>query len=69
MSSEAEVQPLPGIILDQDDDNKELGIGADLDGDGKADINVKLSIKDPTVWAVIGWIIAGVSIARNLNIW
>ena len=63
-------QPLkPGIILDADEDKGEVSVGVDLDGDGKADFSKKFTVKDPTVWAAIGWIIAGLSIAKHLGIW
>ena len=73
MNGNGDTQPnqpsKPGIILNADEDKHEVNIGVDLDGDGKADFSKKFTVKDPRVWAVIGWIIAGVSIAKNLNIW
>ena len=69
MSSFAETPPKPAIILDGDEENQELGVGVDFDGDGKPDIEVKITIKDPRIWAVIGWVLFGISITKNAGIW
>ena len=64
-----EEQPRPEVFIGADEENQEVSIGVDIDGDGKPDFEKKFTIDDPRVWAIIGWIIAGVSITKNLNIW
>jgi len=73
MNDNAETPPKPpakpALFLNADEEKQALEIGVDTDGDGKADFTKTVPIKDPRVWAAIGWIIAGISVAKNLGIW
>jgi len=69
MSSDAEVQPKPAIIVKPDAEKQQVSVSVDTDGDGKPDFEKSFTVKDPRVWAAIGWILAGISIAKNLGIW
>jgi len=57
------------IIIEPDEDNQEINVGLDIDGDGQVDIQKNFTIDDPRVWAIIGWILLGISVAKNAGLW
>lgn len=62
-----EDQPLE---IEVDQENKEVTIGFDVDGDRKVDINIKLIITDRRFWyIVIGIGIAASFISKGLGVW
>ena len=73
MNDNAENQPKTpasaGILMAADEEKQEVNIGLDIDGDGKADIEQSFKISDPRIWAAIGWVVAAISLAKNLNLW
>ena len=46
------VQPMPGIIIDEA--NHEVIAGIDIDGDGKQDFSLKLIITNKWFWVIVG---------------
>ena len=58
------------IELEVDQENKEVTIGVDVDGDRKVDINIKLIITDRRFWyIVIGIGIVSSFITKGLGVW
>jgi len=69
MSGMQESQLKPSVVVEQNDEDQSIEVGVDVDGDNKPDFKFKVYIKDPRLWMIAGWIVAAISIAKNLNLW